>query len=56
MTAVKGLDFNTTFVKATIEQINDIPVRIIHLNQLIEAKRAAGRNKDLNDIEQLPKE
>jgi hypothetical protein len=56
MTAVKGLDFNTTFVKATIEQINDIPVRIIHLNQLIEAKKAAWRNKDLNDIEQLPNE
>lgn len=56
MTAVKGLNFNTTFDNATIEQINDTPVRIIHLQNLIEAKKAAGRSKDLNDIENLPSE
>lgn len=56
MTAVKGLDFNTTFQNATIEQINDTPVRVIHLQNLIQAKKASGRNKDLNDIEQLPSE
>jgi hypothetical protein len=56
MTAVKGLDFNSTFLNATIEQINDTSVRIIHLQHLITAKKAAGRNKDLNDIENLPHE
>lgn len=56
MTAVKGLDFNTTFQNATMEQINDTPVRVIHLQNLIQAKKASGRNKDLNDIEQLPSE
>lgn len=54
MTAVKGLDFPTTFLNATMEQINDTPVRIINLQNLIEAKKAAGRYKDLNDIENLP--
>ena len=54
MTAVKGLIFETTFENATIEQINDTPVRIIHLRNLIEAKKAAGRSKDINDIENLP--
>lgn len=55
MTAVKGLDFVKTYQSSTIERIdNRIDVRIIHLNQLLEAKRAAGRNKDLNDIENLP--
>jgi len=54
MTAVKGLLFKDTFENATIEQINDIPVRIIHLQNLIEAKKAAGRSKDINDIENLP--
>jgi hypothetical protein len=34
---------------------NSINVQVIHLNQLIEAKKAAGRNKDLNDLENLPK-
>ena len=56
MTAVKGLDFKNTYKNATIEQINDTPVRIIHLQNLIEAKKAAGRSKDLNDIENLPSE
>lgn len=55
MTAVKGLDFVKTYQSSTIERIdNRIDVRIIHLNQLLEAKRAAGRNKNLNDIENLP--
>ena len=55
MTAVKGLDFVNTYQFSTIERIdNTINVRIIHLNQLIEAKKAAGRNKDLNDLENLP--
>lgn len=56
MTAVKGLDFGSTFINSSIEQINDTPVRIIHLLNLIEAKKAAGRSKDLNDIENLPNE
>ncbi len=53
MTAVKGLDFDTAYYSSTTEMVDDIPVRVIHLNQLIEAKKAAGRNKDLNDIENL---
>ena len=54
MTAVKGLDFISTYNNSTIEQINETPVRIIHLQNLLEAKKAAGRSKDLNDIENLP--
>ena len=55
MTSVKGLDFVSTYQLSTIERIdNRTDVRVIHLNQLIEAKKAAGRNKDLNDLENLP--
>lgn len=54
LTALKGLDFEIAFQKATIEEINKIPVRVIHLNHLITAKTAAGRHKDLNDLENLP--
>lgn len=53
MTAVKGLNFDAAYQTSTIEVVDEVPVRIIHLNQLIEAKKAAGRNKDLNDIENL---
>lgn len=56
MTAVKGLDFKSTYNNSTIEQINETPVRIIHLQNLLVAKKAAGRSKDLNDIENLPTE
>lgn len=54
MTEVKGLDFISTYNNSTIEQINETPVRIIHLQNLLQAKKAAGRSKDLNDIENLP--
>jgi len=30
-----------------------LEIRFIHLNNLIEAKKAAGRRKDLDDIEKL---
>lgn len=53
MTALKGVDFMDAFEKATILQVDNIDVRVIHLNQLIQAKKAAGRYKDLNDIENL---
>lgn len=54
MTVLKGLEFGSAYKQSTVEQVDGLPVRIIHLNQLIEAKKAAGRNKDLNDLENLP--
>lgn len=54
MTALKGVDFTEAFKRATIQTVDGVGVRVIHLNQLIQAKKAAGRYKDLNDIENLP--
>lgn len=54
MTAVKGLDYLETHRNSTIEQIDGINVRVVHINQLRQAKHAAGRHKDLNDLENLP--
>lgn len=56
MTAVKGLDFDKTFKISQIYQEDDLDIRFIHLSQLIKAKKAAGRFRDLDDIEQLTKE
>jgi hypothetical protein len=53
MTDVKGLDFNETFKTSQIVQVEDLKVRLIERNQLLKAKRAAGRHKDLDDIENL---
>lgn len=55
MTAVKGLDFEETFSAATWHDENGFRVRFIHINHLLQAKQAAGRYKDLDDIEKLKK-
>jgi hypothetical protein len=58
MTSVKGLE-NTTFEqlleKAYITEISDIPVYFIDYENLIIAKKASNRPKDLLDIEELEK-
>lgn len=54
LTAVKGLAFDLAFELSTMEVVNEIQVRVVHLNHLITAKKAAGRHKDLNDLENLP--
>lgn len=54
MTALKGADFMEAFKSASIEKVDEIDVRVIHLHQLIQTKKAAGRYKDRNDIENLP--
>jgi predicted nucleotidyltransferase len=54
MTAVKGLEYREAFNNSTIEQIDGVKIRVVHLNQLRQAKLAAGRHKDLNDLENLP--
>ena len=55
MTAVKGLDFDEAFEKSVIHHEDELPVRFLHINSLIDAKKAAGRYKDLDDISQLQK-
>lgn len=58
MTSVKGLE-NSTFEqlleKAYITEISDIPVYFLDYENLIIAKKAANRPKDLLDIEELEK-
>lgn len=54
MTAVKGLNYLDAFNSSTIEQIDGVDVRVVQLSQLRQAKLAAGRYKDLNDLENLP--
>ena len=56
MTKVKGLDFKECFALSTTFEDQDLKVRTLHLNHLLEAKKKAGRLKDLDDIEQLTKE
>lgn len=53
MTKMGGLDFDECY-KLRIEQnIEDLLIKLVHYNDLIKAKRAAGRYKDLDDLEKL---
>ncbi len=53
MKNVKGCNFETAY-KLSKEYLEDkLLIRYIHLDTLLEAKRAAGRHKDLDDIEKL---
>jgi hypothetical protein len=54
ITQIKGLIFEDVFPNTQWFDIAPtIKVRVLHLNDLIVAKKAAGRNKDLDDLEHL---
>lgn len=53
MLAVKGLDFNESYEKAVKFEDDGLMIITIHKDDLINAKKAAGRPKDLDDLENL---
>ena len=54
ITSVSGVDFNACYKQRLIYDLDGIPVNVIALEDLKVNKRASGRHKDLNDLEQLP--
>lgn len=56
MTAVKGLDFDTAFKNAITNETQGFNIRLIGYHQLIQAKLASRRLRDLNDVEMLEEE
>ncbi|MES2776317.1 MAG: DUF6036 family nucleotidyltransferase [Bacteroidota bacterium] len=53
MTKVKGLEymsFGQCYDLASSVEIDNIPVKFLHINHLIESKKAANRPKDQIDI------
>lgn len=53
LTKCKGLDFEECITQAKIVNVEDFNVNLIAYNHLIQAKKASGRHKDLNDLEHL---
>ena len=53
MNKVKGLEFEAAFANSKWYEFEDFKVRYLALNDLITAKRAAGRAKDIDDIAHL---
>lgn len=56
MTEIRGFpqnEFDDCYKISPTAILYDIPVKFLHLNKLIEAKKAAGREKDILDISEL---
>jgi hypothetical protein len=53
MVAVKGLNFDDCYRNAVYFEEDGLMVRTIYLTDLVNAKKASGRSKDLNDLENL---
>ena len=58
MTFIKGFEqgnFDECYELSPTAIIEGIPVKFLHINQLIKAKKSSGRPKDLIDVEELEK-
>lgn len=53
-TGISGVKFEECYTERVIDTIDDISVGIISLEHLKINKRASGRHKDLDDLENLP--
>lgn len=53
LTAVKGLKFDEAFGHINMVTLDGVQVNMIDVRDLIKAKKAAGRYKDLDDVEHL---
>lgn len=53
ITKLKGVEFDEAYTNANFKNLEGLDVRYLHLNELIQSKKAAGRHKDLDDIEKL---
>ena len=54
MTTIDGVEFAPCRGRAMVCDLDGVPVPVIALDDLKANKRAAGRHKDLNDLENLP--
>lgn len=55
ITNIKGLEFDDTYKNSEVIEVSGLPIRVIRLQELITAKQAAGRYKDLDDLDNLKK-
>jgi predicted nucleotidyltransferase len=54
ITSASGVDFNECYSDREVVEIDGIPINLISLQDLKKNKRAAGRHKDMEDMEHLP--
>ncbi|MEF8795446.1 MAG: hypothetical protein V5A22_12540 [Salinivenus sp.] len=54
LTSVSGVAFSDCYTSREQDEIDEVPVYFIGMEKLKENKRASGRHKDLDDLENLP--
>jgi hypothetical protein len=54
ITNASGVDFSECYLRKQVIEIDGIPVNFISLEDLKTNKKAAGRHKDLEDLNHLP--
>jgi hypothetical protein len=54
MTHASGITFGECFQRKLVDSIDGVQVNVISLEDLRSNKTAAGRYKDLDDLEHLP--
>lgn len=53
LTTISGVSFDECYAERIVDTLDDVPVNLINLKQLLANKRASGRLKDLVDVEHL---
>jgi hypothetical protein len=53
LTELKGCEFNEAYKLSKLYEEEGLMIRFLHLNTLKDSKKAAGRYKDLDDLEKL---
>jgi predicted nucleotidyltransferase len=53
LTEISGVDFNQCYAQRKEVTIDGIKVKIISFKDLLKNKKASGRHKDLDDLENL---
>ncbi|MEZ0452553.1 hypothetical protein ABTW24_13200 [Sphingobacterium thalpophilum] len=53
MLRVKGVDFEENFRQAILFEDDNLKIRTLHKNSLIQAKKFSNRPKDIDDIQNL---
>jgi hypothetical protein len=54
MTTISGVEFAQCYISRLVAMVDDVDVSLIGLDHLRVNKKAAGRYKDLNDLDNLP--
>ena len=54
MTHISGVEFNDCYPSRVVDTVDGVEINLISLENLKINKKASGRHKDLNDLENLP--